>query len=191
MGAAKRKYDEARAKFLAEIEVWTQPPTDEERRTVAEIEKLPFVTIKRIEPHILDYMGMQPQQCHENAGQYVKMAPPDQNYTAVTGWWRIGDTYVAHSVIANADGDMACITPHPITNTEIDFAPDPRIIWSEDGEYMRAAMADGTKVPQLLRSNPERVIAHQMKIKGRLESGMNPFHAVQLEYVMDDQESHK
>jgi hypothetical protein len=53
MGEAKRRLEETRAEFLRMIERWDFEPSDWERDTVAAVEQLPAVTVKRYPPEPL------------------------------------------------------------------------------------------------------------------------------------------
>lgn len=67
MGEAKRNREAARAAFIAEIELWSFPPSEWETRMVRDVAKLPFVAVNRLPIPALEARGMRAGKCHENA----------------------------------------------------------------------------------------------------------------------------
>jgi hypothetical protein len=117
---------------------------------------------------------MRPQQCNKNCLDYVKL-DPDGRSKMVSGWVRLGGTYVAHSVVER-DGRRMCITPDPFGRKTLEFAADPTIQWVTEGDYYVPASDFMARV----RIEPEKVMAHAQRIKDALLAGMNPYKAMQL-----------
>lgn len=174
MGQAKVKAEQVRKKFLEEAHLRARPYDEREAEVLERILKLKFETINRAPEAQLEYMGMKPQQCHENCYQYAKL-DPEGKAKPVYGWWRLGEAYVFHSVVGR-DGGLACITPHSIKTDSIEFARDPDATEREDGFYF----SDGTKVPQNVRIDQKASADDAVRIIERLNSGMNPYKAVEL-----------
>lgn len=174
MGEAKRKLEELRRSFLAEIESWTFPATEWEARTVAEIRALPSVTVRRYPDEVLAQMRMPPRQCHPNA-RFMQDNDPERRLRHVVGWWPQGGNYVLHSVV-DQYGQYVCVTPAPFHPTLFEFIPDPKITWQDEGDR-RIAHRDGVPIGPGVRIDPARTIAEIQLIKAKLLSGMNPYEA--------------
>ncbi|WP_234052600.1 MULTISPECIES: hypothetical protein [unclassified Xanthobacter] len=176
MGEAKRKLEQVRHTFLADLGEWMFPPSDWETRTVAEIQALPVVIVTRRPDRDLEYMRMPAKQCHENA-HFLQVHDPEGLMRHVTGWWVQDGNYVLHSVVEK-DGHFFCVTPAPAyVEKTFDFIPDDKIEWRVDGEHM-APFRDGVEVGRGVRTDAAATIAELEVLRQRLLSGMNPYKAV-------------
>lgn len=178
MGEAKRNMEKLRASFLAELDNWSFPPTDWEARTVVEIQKLPVVMVRRYPDDALKYMRMPPRECHKNA-RFMQDNDPDGRLRQVSGWWFQNGNYVLHSVV-DQYGDLVCVTPAPLhRENPFPFIPDAKIEWRDEGDY-RVPYRDGVEIGPGVRADPEMTLTELAKVRARLESGMNPYKAIQM-----------
>ncbi|MDX3925169.1 MAG: hypothetical protein QHC90_05085 [Shinella sp.] len=176
MGQAKRKLEEARASFLAELDSWSFPATEWEAKVVADIGSLPVVKVTRYPDEALAYMRMPPRECHKNA-RFMQDNDPDKRLRQVTGWWPQDGQFVLHSVVFQ-NGDFVCVTPAPMhSGRTFEFIPDDKIEWRDEGDY-RVAYRDGMEVGPGVRADPAKTLVEIERVRQRLLSGMNPFQAV-------------
>lgn len=176
MGQAKRNREQLRKEVIKGIDDWSFPETEWETETVAEIEKLPVIRVRRYPDEALEYMRMIPKQCHANA-KFMQENDPDGICWQVSGWWIQEGNYVLHSVVERA-GEFFCVTPVPMdSDYKFDFIPDPKIEWREEGEY-RNSYRDNVEIGVGLRSDPKRTLKRNSIMKDRLLSGMNPYKAL-------------
>lgn len=175
MGEAKRKIERLRATFLADAEKWLFPPSEWEARTIEEVRQLPMHTVRRVVGAEAQVSGMPPRECHANCRWYEKNDPEGKS-RQVTGWWHQDGNYVLHSVVAR-DGGMIDITPSEVHGPLVDFVPDPKIEWREQGDRL-APYREGVRVPVGIRSDPAAALEEVEQVKKRLLSGMNPLKAV-------------
>ncbi|HEX7855024.1 MAG TPA: hypothetical protein VF503_15145 [Sphingobium sp.] len=170
MGEAKIRREEMRARMIVELERLMAPATPEEAALNDEIRALDFYEIHRVPDAQLDYMRMEPQRCHQNAGVYAKLDPSGES-RHVSGWWKRGGIFYFHSVVL-ARTKLHCVTPHrdrmPLT-----FAPDFEIVWREEGGFMKSDRR-GCEVPYLVRDFPEKVIAEATAARDGLLAGTDP-----------------
>lgn len=179
MGEAKRRLQETRAKFLRMIERWDFEPSDWERDTVAAVEQLPAVTVRRYPADALAWMRMKPQECHANC-RFMQDEDPNGRVRQITGWLLENDNYVLHSVIDQGDG-LCCVTPMLVNAPAVfDFKPDPAIEWREEGEY-RVAYRGGQAIEPGVRRDPAKSRREVSIMRERLLSGMNPYEAMKLD----------
>lgn len=170
MGEAKRNREALKARMLVELERWMEPESPAEIQLNEEIRALPFYSIQRASGHELAYMRMLPQQCHQNAGVYVRLDPTKES-RHVSGWWKRGGIFYFHSVILSHT-KLRCITPHA-DNSPLEFAPDFDIVWHEKNGVMNSDRR-GQKVPFLVRDFPEAVIAAATAAHSALLAGADP-----------------
>jgi hypothetical protein len=171
VGEAKRRTQEMKKMYLANLSNWLFEPTEWEKKTVSEIEQLPIVQVRRYPDDALKWMKMPPQQCHENAA-FMQKNDPGKSVSHITGWWIQSDCYVLHSVILRED-QYSCVTPAPYETTNIfDFVPDSKIVWREDG-LVRSAFRDNVMIGKGVRKNPVEHLATTRAIRQRLLSEMN------------------
>lgn len=177
MGEAKHKLAAVRANFLTELDKWSFAPSEWEERTIKEIARLATVKVTRYPDDKLEWMRMLPRQCHANA-RFMEKNDPKGCLKQVTGWWLQDGNYVLHSIV-DQHGKFMCVTPVP-THRENTFCfiPDPEIEWREEGDYYEA-YRDGVRINVGVRSNPVKVLSELDVIRQRLNSGMNPYKAVQ------------
>lgn len=176
MGQAKRKLEEIRKVFLAELEDWAFPPTDWERHTVIELQSLPIVKVQRYPKELISQMRMKARQCHVNA-LFMEDNGTKEGMKRITGWWIQGNgLYILHSVVLHK-GNYVCVTPAPYESESLfSFVPDSKIDWHKEGAGF-APYRDGMKIIKGVRANPSKTIADHEIIKQRLLSGMNPHQA--------------
>ena len=74
---------------------------------------------------------------------------------------------------------MMCITPYMHREDTLEFIPDSKFAWNEGPDGRMRPSRDGEKVIDV-RRHPARVIAESEWVKAQLESGMNPYRAVDL-----------
>lgn len=166
--------DAARSAMLADLDLWTVPFRANEAALVAEVGKLEFVEIDRLDDATLARWGMNSKNCHANVGNYIdrrrlKSARP------VTGWWDIGSgAYVLHSVVATRRG-WVCVTPY-FDERRLRFAADPRLRPTPKG-MTSGFVRDGIAAPPHLRYDYDRVVAECTMIRDRLLAGMDPAQA--------------
>lgn len=178
MGAGKRKLEQVRAAFLAELDSWMFPPSEWETRTVEEIQSLPVVKVERYPDHVLEYMRMPERQCHANA-RFMQDHDPEQRLRQVTGWWLQEGSYVLHSVV-DQQGKLVCVTPAPLhRDPTFEFIPDAKIEWREQGDY-RVPYRDNIEIGRGVRVDPLKTMTEIDMIRQRLLSGMNPYEAVRM-----------
>lgn len=179
MGEARRRREETRAKFLKMIDRWDFEPTDWERETVAAIEGLPSVTVRRYPKEALIYMRMKPQECHVNC-RFMQEEDKSGRIRQVTGWMLEHRNYVLHSVIDQGDG-FFCVTPMLVeAPTTFNFRPDPAIEWREEGGF-RVAYREGHPIEPGVRCDPEQSRKDIALVRQRLLSGMNPYEAMKID----------
>jgi hypothetical protein len=177
VGEAKRKLEEARKLFIAELDKWSFQATKWEARTVAEITELPVVKVTRYPDDTLAYMRMPPRECHKNA-RFMQDNDPDKQLRQVTGWWPQDGQYVLHSVV-DQYGVHVCVTPTPMhSGGTFDFIPDDKIEWRDEGDY-RVAYRDGEEIGPGVRADPAKTLAEIERMRQRLLTGMNPYQAAQ------------
>ncbi len=178
MGEAKRKREELRQRFLQIVEGWSAAPTEWETRMVAEVKELPRMTVRRYPPHVLAYMNMKQGECHANC-QFMQNEDPDGICQRVVGWTYTDGQFVLHSVVKRND-EYFCVTPVPPGfPQEIIFVPDPAITVEEkDGRYIFSR--GGEEIRYGLRPNPAATLEFCNTLRERLNSGMNPYEAMDL-----------
>lgn len=179
MGQAKLRQEKLRAEFLRIVEGWSRPATDEEAFIVAEIEKLPLVTVTVYPPDQLEYMRMKPRECHANC-RFMEQNGQEHKIRQVIGWRNDDGIYVLHSVIRQNDGRLYCVTPSEANLQKFEFIPDEEIQCREGDDGLYHYSRKGIEVGYGVRSNPDKTIAYAKKVKERLLSGMNPFEAMKL-----------
>lgn len=178
MGEAKLRRKREKAMLLSEWADWTRPPTPEEALLVAEIDKLPTVTVQRQPVEALTWGRMKAKECHANC-QWYEDNDPNGEHKAVRGWWKQPNgIHMLHSVIRRGD-DYACITPGPPPDF-YQFAPDPEILFVNDerGSLKRR----GQIPPKFVRSDPERTIKAYTLLAQRINAGMDLVKAEQIDW---------
>ena len=174
MGEAKRRTSAMRKMLIAEAKGWCFPPSEEEAKTLLEIQKICPITVYRISQDQLDYMRMKPKECHTNCMFYVEN-DPFKAYEHVIGWINAGGAFILHSVLKRAH-EYSCITPMPyhITPDVFDFYPDEHIRMEANEhtgvfEFWRGEYC----LPKGVREDPVAAIAQFSKMKDDLESGVD------------------
>lgn len=175
MEDAKRRADELRAYLLWQAEGWTFPPSEWEAQIIGELQRLQGYRIPRLPDTDMAEFELQPNECHANARRCEQNDVRGET-KAVTGWWLQGMEFVLHSVVSH-DGELCCVTPSSLGESEINFYPDPLIEWREqDGEL--AAMRNGRIVGLGVRRFPAFTIAQHELVRMRLKIGMAPDQAM-------------
>lgn len=174
MGEAKRRRahaeSEARELLRLEVEKWDRPASQWEADLVADVEGLPRVTVHRATDAQIALMKMEPKECHVNVGSYVDMDPTGDT-RMVTGWWKLGDRYLHHSVVGRADGVFFCITPMMSDfRGDMEFIPDDKIEWREVGDA-RHGYRNGREIGPGLRADPERARRVNAVVREALAAG--------------------
>ena len=167
--------------LLAEVDRWSFPVTDWELATVKEIERLPVVTAHRMPAAQLEWMRMEPRECHANA-RFMEAKDPDRRMKQVIGWWPQGDHYVLHSVVRNRLGQYVCVTPVDaklVPDTQFDFVPDLTIEVREESG-VRSCYRDGVQIGAGVRRDPAQSLANAGIVRQRLLSGIDAYEAVKL-----------
>lgn len=172
MGEAKNKKAELRARMIAELEKHMVPTSLEEERLNEEIRALTFYSCSRFPREQLRYMRMEPQQCHLNAAAYARLDPNGTSFHQ-GGWWKRGGIFYFHSVVLTQDGKLLCVTPHP-DPSELAFAPDAAIEWTEVINGAKHPRRHGLHVPTLVRDFPEKVIAQATEARDKILAGADP-----------------
>lgn len=170
MGEAKNRLAEMRTRMMVELERWMAPSWPEEAQLNSEILALAFQSVPRFPDSALDYMRMEPQQCHQNASAYVRLDPTGTS-RHIAGWWKRDGICYFHSVVSGPQG-LCCVTPHS-DRSPLQFAPDPEISWVNVGGVITARRR-GQRVPQLVRARPRAVIAEAAAAHAALISGAHP-----------------
>lgn len=182
MGEAKRKADAMRAMMLVECDQWSKPPSDVEKEALDEILALPAVEAVRASAHDLQKMGMNPKDCHDNCRWYAQNDPAGE-WEHIFGWWKQPSALVLHSVICRAD-EYVCITPQadPAVGNNFTFIPDPAIALAQDGDQV-VLLRNGQNHYPGLRLDPVATIEYMAEVRARLQSGMPPFKAWEIDYL--------
>ncbi len=167
--------------LLWQAESWCFPPSDWEVSVVNEILEIPVVYVPRLPRDEIDWMGMPPQHCHQNALWYEQNDPTNRT-KSVTGWWLQGMEFILHSVIG-CDGQYRCITPTARNDEEIQFFPDPKVEWVPKNGHL-VAKRNGREIGVGVRRFPKFTIAQNTLMRSRLLSGMNPKSA--SEFTLDE-----
>ncbi|WP_010161907.1 hypothetical protein [Sphingomonas sp. PAMC 26617] len=170
VGEAKVRREQLRQKMLVELDRWMTPSLPEEDALNDEIRNLRFYRVNRAPPDQLAYMRMEPQQCHQNAGAYVRLDPSGES-RHVSGWWKRGAIFFFHSVILTQT-KLFCVTPHH-DSSPLEFAPDFEIAWIEADGVMNSNRR-GKPVPFLVRDFPEQVIREATAARESLVAGADP-----------------
>jgi hypothetical protein len=182
MGDAKKKFEALRALMREECDQWSKPPSDEEQATLQELLELPAVRAVRATPENLAVMGMTAKNCHENCAWYADNDPGGE-WEHVFGWWMQPSALVLHSVIRRGD-KYVCITPQadPAVKNDFLFIPDDAITPEKaDDHYL--LLRNGVSHHPGLRLDPQATIEYMAKVKERLSTKMNPYHAWQIDYL--------
>ena len=178
LGEAKQNRERRRRQALADVDLWSFPPTDWEAETVREIQRLPTVQALRFAEHKLAYMRMHPRECFANTRFYQENDPTGLS-EQVLGWWPQNDNYVLHAVIKTS-GKYFCLTPSPHhPENPFEFIPDPLIKLREiDG--FRVAFRKDFRIGPGVRTDPKKTLAQCDTLRERLNSGMEPHMAMLL-----------
>jgi hypothetical protein len=111
--------------MIKQMARWDFPATEAEAQAIAEIEKLPVITVQRYPAHIIRQMSMPPNECHANA-RFMVSKDPEGKCRQISGYWPQGGNYVLHSVV-DRDGEVFCVTPLQINAADrFQFIPDPQ-----------------------------------------------------------------
>ena len=178
MGEAKRNLEEVRAQMMRVAEGWMLEPTDWEARMVEEVRKLPRIEVRRLPSAMLDYMRMQPGDCHANT-YFMEREDPEKTHKRVVGWMIADGQLVLHSVVERL-GETVCVTPAPRgAGDSFTFIPDSAILCEEiDGKFVHSR--GGERIKFGLRVDPAATIAFSNVLLERLRSGMNPYKAMEI-----------
>lgn len=182
MGEAKRKSEAMRAAMLIECDQWSKPPSDTEKQALDELLAMPSVKAVRATAQNIQMMGMNPKDCHENCTWYATNDPSGE-WEHVFGWWIQPNALVLHSVIRRGD-DYVCITPQVdrAVGAMFTFIPDAAITPEQNGDHF-LLLRNGQNHHPGLRLDPTATIEYMEKVKVRLNSGMHPFKAWEIEYL--------
>jgi len=172
MGEAKKNKVDLRARMIAELGKHMVPASPEENRLNDEIRALTLYSCSRVPADQLAYMRMEPQRCHLNVAAYVKLDPSGTSWHQ-GGWWKRNGIFYFHSMVLTGDGKLWCVTPHP-DPSELAFAPDDDIEWTDIIDGARHPLRRGLKVPTLVRDFPEQVIAQATEARDKLLAGADP-----------------
>lgn len=118
---------------------------------------------------------MHANKCHANVRWFMEQDVSGLT-CGVTGWLVQWPDFILHSVL-EAGGRMMCITPGD--EAEIEFIPDPKISWVEDGEVY-SAVRDGQVVGIGVRAFPSFTMARNAIVRERLLAGIDPYKAIQF-----------
>jgi len=177
---AKLRREQMKSRILAEIGEWTRPGTRGEAELAGEISQLPTAMAKRESASRLRWAWMKHGECHTNCRSYEEN-DPSKKFKSIAGWWKQPHgIYTFHSVITNGE-HFVCITPGPGPDEMVfEFSPDPEVerITKDDkyGTFQRR----GVPVPKFVRSDPERTTRAAHLIMQRLEAGMDPIKAAEI-----------
>lgn len=175
MGEAKRRRKALAKLVIEEMKRWDFPAYEAEAQAIAEIEKLPVITVQRYPANILTEMRMVPKECHKNAS-FMENNDPERKCRQISGYWPQADNYVLHSVVER-DGEFFCVTPVQIeAYDQFEFIPDPDIQWIEEGGYM-VAYRKGVAVGPGFRRDPAESRRIHKIILARIEAGIHPLQA--------------
>jgi hypothetical protein len=178
MGEAKIRREALIREMLDSGEKWDFPLSEWEASVCAELRKMDVVVVPRVPADQLAWARMQPNKCHENTRWYEKN-DPEHKSRMVSGWWVQGPNYILHSVIER-DGKLICITPiHFGDDEEIQFIPDKKITWTEDGKFYHAAR-DGVVIGLGVRAFPAFTMAQNRIVRDRILAGVAPYDAVRF-----------
>ena len=163
-----------RSAILAQIDRWAFAPSAWESATVRAVSKLPTTLVQRLPTDQLFSIGMQPNECHDNAW-FQQENDPEGESQFVVGWIDGGEgRYALHSV-CEAQGILFCVTPTPhLAATPFKFIRDDQIQVSFDDESF-SFTRDGGEIGVGIRMHPQKVIAECQVIKDRLQSGEDPY----------------
>jgi hypothetical protein len=166
--------------LLAEIDLWSFPVTNWELATVKEIDRLPAITVHRVDAAKLESMRMKPRECHANA-RWLEANDPEAGTKRIIGWWPHGGRHVLHSIV-NHRGQYLCFTPvdeRMFPETRFEFVPDQKIEVREENGYS-SYFRDGQRIGRGVRFDPVQALADLEIARQRLLSGMDPYEAVKL-----------
>ena len=166
-----------REHILSQLDRWSFPSSEWEKKTVGEVSNLPVTFVPRMPMDQLITMGMQPNECHENAW-FLQENDLDDETIHVVGWIDGGEgRYALHSVCEVA-GRLICVTPVPfVQHAPFRFIRDDEIVVSV-GVASFDFTRSGHEIGIGLRMHPERVIAECDTIKRRLLSGEDPYQVM-------------
>jgi len=169
MGEAKDKKADLRVQLIAELEKHMVPTSEEEAQLVDEIRALTFYRCVRASQAQLRYMKMEPQRCHLNVAAYVKLDPTGTSWHQ-GGWWKRNGVFYFHSVVLTGEGKLCCVTPRS-DSSDLEFAPDDNIAWSEIIDGARHPRRRGAIIPILVRDEPDKVIANATEARDKILAG--------------------
>lgn len=180
MGEAKRRAEATRTLMLIECDQWSKDPSDEEAAALAELLALPSVIAVRATPENMRQMGMCSKDCHENCHWFADN-DPDGEWQHVFGWWKQPSALLLHSVIRRGD-QYVCITPQadPGVGNKFTFIPDDAITPEREGDHFQLTRNGHSHHPGV-RLDPAATIEYMAKVKTRLETGMNPYQAWEID----------
>lgn len=157
---------------LRNAEQMAFPPTEFEKRALAEVISLPRVTVTRPPAEQLLAAGMLPYQCHVNCSDQAAK-DPDQVTRHVSGWLINGSALILHSVV-EMHGQWLCLTPQLIqVPPQFEFIPDNLIEWLETDGGDRLPLRRGMMLPDALRKYPEHHIRMTDAFRDLMASGMS------------------
>jgi hypothetical protein len=177
MGEAKRKREMLRAEMIRKTREWMEPPSAEEAELAERILRLEPKKVRRLDREQIAWMRMPANHCHANVGWYVKNDPTGES-KHISGWLLEWPDATLHSVLGR-DGEYMCITPTPFGDQWINFIPDGHIEWKETGDVY-SPFRDDRPIPSRVRRFPEFTIARSEFVIRRLESGTNPYDAINI-----------
>ncbi len=179
---ARRRREKLKAMMLDEVADWTRPASVEETALLAEVERLPIVTVERMPAERLSWMRMEPRKCHVNCDWYERN-DPEAAWKTVAGWWlQPYGVYMFHSVVRRGNA-YACITPQAVNVPDIfEFAPDPEAVRVEDATGRSSFQRRGERMPVMVRRDPERTIRAYTLVKERILAGMDPMKAGEIDW---------
>jgi hypothetical protein len=180
MGQAKLKLELLRKQMLEQGEFWNFPETVWEIEQVKQILLLPVAPVRRMSREELEYMRKPENQCHANARWYADNDPTGRAQM-ITGWIVQWPNLLLHSVIG-FNGAMVCITPNLFGGFEDEFSfiADDQIYWQDEATH-RTAWRNGKSIDYGLRVFPKVTERQCAIVRGRLEAGMNPYKAIDLD----------
>jgi hypothetical protein len=161
--------------MLKESSDWDFPHSEWETEICAGLREEDVVVVRRVSAADLAWMRMPANHCHANVRWYVEN-DPTKSARPVVGWWVQWPNFILHSVV-EIEGQLFCITPSPITATEIPFIPDPKINWIEDGKVY-SAICNGQKIGPGVRRYPEFTMAQSAMVRERLLKGIDPYKVI-------------
>jgi hypothetical protein len=174
MGQAKQRRAALRDYMLKEGEKWNFPQSPWEVSVCKELRAEDIVVVPRVPADQLSEMRMLRNECHANTRWYAENDPSGKT-KAITGWWVQWPNFVVHSVIEQ-DGRLFCITPSATNESEIEFIPDPKIVWVLEGDGF-SAYRGGYRVGPGVRKYPALTFAQCEIIRRRLLTGVDPHTA--------------